>query len=98
MQNDPHATSRILQQPGPLTRDTLNQLRAAIAQSYGIADNPTWVISRLNVELIDRLIELNEKITHLDNTSAELINTTNTTTNPILYLTVQGLIFTIARL
>jgi hypothetical protein len=80
---DGKQTPQLLRKHEPFTREDLNTLRAGFAESYSIPDGQTFVMARLNLELIDRII-------HLDDTSTELINTTNTLTSRILLLTVVG--------
>src|SRR5271165_3028499 len=80
---DKNDIARLLQKPKTYARDELDTLRAGFAESHCIQDNQTYVMSRLNLELIDRII-------HLDDTSTELINTTNKLTSRILWLTVVG--------
>jgi hypothetical protein len=51
------------------------------------------ILSRLSVEIIDALIALKSSVHKLDQTSTDLITTTNKLTQRILWLTVVAVIF-----
>src|SRR5437762_2869694 len=50
------------------------------------------ILSRLSVEIIDALIALNSSVHKLDQTSTDLITTTNKLTQRIFWLTVVAVI------
>ncbi|MGD0568843.1 MAG: hypothetical protein ABSA78_10595 [Candidatus Sulfotelmatobacter sp.] len=80
---DRNQISQLLMKHTAFTREELNTLRAGFAESYCISDNQTYVMARMNLELIDRII-------HLDDASASLLTTANTLTTRILWLTIVG--------
>lgn len=80
--------SQLLKKHEPYSREELNTLRAGFAESFSIRDNQTYIMARMNLELIDRII-------HLDDASASLLTTANTLTTRIFWLTVVGVIVAI---
>jgi|SRR5579863_1254273 len=88
---DRNEIAALLQKHEPLTRDELNTLRAGFAESHCITDNQTYVMARMNLELIDRII-------HLDDASANLLTIANRLTKRILELTIVGVVVAIVGL
>lgn len=92
MPDNAETLSRILSKTGKLNRDDLEVLREKIGcvpQLQG--GRGDWVVTRMEVELVDA-------ITQLDETSTQLITTTNKLTRKILGLTVVGVAVAVAGL
>lgn len=85
----------LLQTREPFSLDDLQVLRDGLLGASSAFTNPAntaWLESRLNVETINSLIELNKAIQNLNASSTELVSTTNRLTTRILWLTVVGVI------
>jgi hypothetical protein len=70
---------------------------ATLRQNAGVLGRRTgpaliMVQSRLNLELISKLIQLDRSISALNQSSSSLVGTTNRLTKWILYLTVVGIV------
>ena len=76
----------IVEKPDKFTREDLKTIRLnipSLTQFY--ASHASMLQGRMTIELID-------SIWHLDDTSTNLINTTNRLTTRILWLTVVGVL------
>jgi hypothetical protein len=84
--------SRVLSKAGKLNKEDLEVLRQNIGSIPQLRDGRgDWVVTRMEVELVDA-------ITRLDETSTQLITTTNRLTRKILWLTVVGVAVALAGL
>jgi hypothetical protein len=86
----------LLQQRKVGLRDSEQDL-ATLRQNAGVLGRKTgpaliMVQSRLNVELISKLIQLDRSIGILNESSSSLVGATNRLTKRILYLTVVGIV------
>ena len=69
---------------------TLRQNVGGFAHMTGAT--ATLARARVNVELVDKLLQLDRSIKTLNESSSELVGTTNRLTKRILYLTVVGIV------
>ena len=79
----------LLQTPEPFSLDDLQVLREGLLGASSAFANPAntaWLESRLDVETINSLIELNKSIQSLNASSTALVSTTNRLTTNILRL------------
>jgi hypothetical protein len=79
----------LLQTREPFSLDDLQVLREGLlgaSSAFGNPANTAWLESRLGVETISSLIELNKSIQDLNASSTALVSTTNKLTTNILRL------------
>src|SRR3989442_1443120 len=75
----------------------LRALRESLASVHTFTQpGQVMIASRLSVEVIDALMSLDHSIHKLDETSANLITTTNKLTQRILWLTVVAIVIALA--
>ncbi len=97
----PEQLFELLSKPDRFTLEDLRRLRQGLlgaSASFSRTENAVWLNSRLSVETIDSLVELNGSIRNLDASTGKLVKTTNKLTTYILLLTGVGLIVALVQL
>ena len=89
----PDELFKFLRKPDRYTPEDLQQLREGLfgaSAAFARTENHVWLSSRLSVETLTSLAELNLSLRKLDQDSSNLITTTNKLTAWILGLTVAA--------
>ena len=90
----------LLRKQEQLTPDDLRILREGISgatAAFHTPENVAWLNSRLAVESITAMVELNKSIRKLDDSSTELISKTNVLTRYILGAAFAAVILAAAQ-